>query len=318
MSSNYPSGFAGGVTIRGLPLLQTHPGEVFWVNNSSVLAKGGIGGSDGNKGSYREPFSTVTKALTACTASRGDIIAVMPGYVEDIAEAAGEVWNVAGVAIVGLGAGSLKPKFTFSETDSTLTITAANMSFVNLAFEAAVADNVTALDISSVDDLSFESCTFTEGAGIGTFNFTDVIDLADAIRNFSMEDCEFIGNDTNNDAMIVMVGVVGLRLVNCNFYNNVAQGTKVGLLLATDAVNDIDIRGCNFRHWIDAAVTINFDQADNSGVIRDCMFSSIDTQGYEIGGVNASGAHCYECFFSGDVDGWGLVGGGTALYVTGS
>ena len=314
--SNFPNGFANGVTIRGLPLLQTHPGEVFFVNNSSVLAKGGVGGSDGNDGSYRRPFATVTKALTACTANRGDIIAVMPGYVEDIASTAGEVWNVAGVAIVGLGAGSLKPKFTFSETDSTLTITAANMSFVNLAFEAAVADNVTALDISSVDDLSFESCTFTEGAAVGTYNFTDVVDIADAARNFSMENCEFIGNDANNDSMIVMVGVVGLRLVNCNFYQNLAQGTPAGLLLATDAVNNIDIRGCNFRSLVDAAICINFNQTDNSGVIRDSMFSTLDDADGETGPVDCTGAHCFECYFAGEVDSWGIVGGGAAVYNT--
>jgi len=314
MSSNFPNGFASGVTIRGLPLLQTHPGEVFYVNNSSVLAKGGVGGSDGNDGSYRRPFATVTKALTACTASRGDIIAVMPGYTEDIATAAGEVWNVAGVAIVGLGAGSLKPKFTFSHANATLTITAANMSFVNIAFEAAVADNVTALDISAVDNLSFESCTFSEGEAVGTFNFTDVIDLADTIRNFSMEDCTFIGNDTNNDSMIVMVGVVGLRLVNCNFYQNLAQAAVVGLLLATDAVKDCDIRGCNFFDLIDAAVIINFNQTDNMGIIRDCMFASIDVADAITLGVDATGINCFECYFAGEVDSWGIIGGGAAIY----
>jgi len=40
MSSNFPNGFKGGVTIRGIPLQLLNPGEVFWVNNSGVLAKG--------------------------------------------------------------------------------------------------------------------------------------------------------------------------------------------------------------------------------------------------------------------------------------
>jgi hypothetical protein len=41
--SNYPNGFTDGVTIRGLPVLLAHPGKVYWVNNSSVLAPSGIG-----------------------------------------------------------------------------------------------------------------------------------------------------------------------------------------------------------------------------------------------------------------------------------
>ncbi len=316
--SNFPNGFANGVTIRGLPLLQTHPGEVFFVNSSTVLAKGGVGGSDGNDGSYRRPYATVTKALTACTANRGDIIAVMPGYTESVTGAAGETWNVAGVAIVGLGAGSLKPKFTFTAATATLVISAANMSFVNIAFEAGIADVATGLDISSVDDLSFESCTFTEGAAVGTYNFVDVVDIADAARNFSMENCTFTGNDTNNDSFIVAVGVVGFRLVNCSFASNIAQAAVVGLLLATDAVNGIDIRGCNFRSNIDAAVCINFNQADNDGIIRDCMFSTIDTADFTTLGVDATGAHCFECYFSGDADGWGIVGGGGAIANSGA
>ena len=48
--SNYPNGFLNGVTIRGVPLQQTQPGEVFWVNSTTVVTKNGIGGSDGNNG----------------------------------------------------------------------------------------------------------------------------------------------------------------------------------------------------------------------------------------------------------------------------
>ena len=129
MASNFPNGFVGGVTIRGVPLLQTHPGEVFWVNNSSTaLAKGGVGGSDGNDGSYRRPFSTVDYAIGKCTAGRGDIIFVMPGYTETISAAAGWACDVAGIAIVGLGSGTNKPTLTFSATGSDINISAANVT----------------------------------------------------------------------------------------------------------------------------------------------------------------------------------------------
>ena len=314
--SNFPNGFAQGVTIRGLPLLQMHPGEVFYVNNSSVLAKGAVNGSNGNDGSYRRPFSTLTYALTKCTADRGDIIALMPGHTETVATAAaaGLTLNVAGVAVVGLGAGTKKPKITQTLADTTIVISADDMSFVNLAFEAGIADVATGLDISAVDGLSFDSCTFSEGATAGTYNYVNFIDIADTARDFSMENCTFIGNDANNDAMIVMVGVVGLRLYGNNFYQNVAQATVVAQLLATDAVVDADIRDCNFRNLKDAAVCINFDQTDNSGIIRDCMFSTIDDADAITGNIDATGINCFECYFAGEVDSWGIIGGGAAIY----
>ena len=96
--SNYPNGF-NQVTIRGLPLTQLHPGNVFWVNGSSVLPDKGIAGSNNNDGTYLRPFATIDYAIGRCTGSRGDIIAVMPGHTEDIAAAGGITLDVAGVAV---------------------------------------------------------------------------------------------------------------------------------------------------------------------------------------------------------------------------
>ena len=111
--SNFPNGFKNGVTIRGLALAVTHPGKIFWVNNSGVIAEGGIGGSDTNNGTYQKPFSTIDYAIGKCTASRGDIIMVMPGHSETITSDGGIACDVAGVAIIGLGSGSLRPKVVF-------------------------------------------------------------------------------------------------------------------------------------------------------------------------------------------------------------
>jgi hypothetical protein len=112
--TNFPKGFAGGLNLRGMPLVQTQPGAVFWVSNASTLLVGQKGGSDGNRGTYDAPFSTLAGALTACTAGRGDIIFVKPGHAETISSASILSLNVAGVAIVGLGSGSNRPTLTFT------------------------------------------------------------------------------------------------------------------------------------------------------------------------------------------------------------
>lgn len=167
--SNYPLGFLNGVTLRGVPVQQSHPGEVFWVNNSSVLAKGGVAGSDANPGTYQKPFSTIDKAIGACTASRGDIIMVMPGYTQTITLATEIVIDVAGIAIIGLGTGSLRPTITFGAAAANIPVTAANMSVSNIlhvANFADVASMYTATGTATPTDLAIEDCEFRDTSSI--------------------------------------------------------------------------------------------------------------------------------------------------------
>ncbi len=167
-ASNYPNGFTNGVTIRGLPVTVAHPGQVFFVNNSSVLAQGGVGGSNGNPGTYQKPFSTIEGALNNSNvkANRGDILMVMPGHAETITTAAILVMDKAGVAIIGLGAGSLRPTLTFAtNATANIPITAANMSIKNILFRANVADVVsvfTATSTNTPTDLAIEDCEFRD------------------------------------------------------------------------------------------------------------------------------------------------------------
>lgn len=170
--SHFRNGFANGVTIRGIPLQQCQPGQVFYVNNSSVLADGGIAGSNGNPGTYQKPFSTIDYAVGRCLASRGDIIFVMPGHAETIADATTLVLDVAGVAIVGLGAGSLRPRLTFTAATANIPITAANVSVTNIlhiANFADVASAYTATGTATPTDFILENNEFRDTSSILNF-----------------------------------------------------------------------------------------------------------------------------------------------------
>lgn len=179
MASNYPNGFTSGLTVRGMPLSVSHPGEMFWVNNSTVLAKGAVGGSDGNDGSYRRPWSTLEGALNngAVKASRGDVIMVMPGHAETISTAAILLLDKAGVAIIGLGAGSLRPTLTFAtNATANIPITAANMSIKNFLFvanKADVASVFTATGTNTPTDFAVEDCEFRDTSSV--LNFMTII-----------------------------------------------------------------------------------------------------------------------------------------------
>jgi len=162
--SNYPSGFQNGITIRGVPVTVAHPGQVYFVNNSSVVAPGGIGGSDGNPGTYQKPFSTIDYAIGRCTANRGDIVFVMPGHAETISAAAGIAMDVAGVAVIGLGVGSLRPTLNFTATASTVTMSAANCSLKNILCTGGV-DAVVSMIVVSAADCTIEGCELRDVTG---------------------------------------------------------------------------------------------------------------------------------------------------------
>lgn len=170
--SNYPNGFANGVIIRGVPILQTNPGKVFWVYNGTAVQVGQRGGSNNNKGTYDAPFSTIAGALLQCVANRGDIIFVKPGHAETISTAAILVLNVAGVAIVGLGNGSNRPTLTFTAAAANIRITAANVSISNILHVANFADVVsayTATGTATPTDFAIDNCEFRDTSSILNF-----------------------------------------------------------------------------------------------------------------------------------------------------
>jgi len=114
----------------------TNGGHVYWVKPSSAADYSLF---------YEEHFekydngqssvhNTIASAITAATASVGDVIYVCEGYTETITAAGGLALSKAGVAVVGLGVGNSRPVITISSTDNTGSITMAgnNSALVNV------------------------------------------------------------------------------------------------------------------------------------------------------------------------------------------
>jgi hypothetical protein len=191
--TNFPNGFKYGVNLRGIPLTQTHPGQVFWLGNSTVLSPGARGASNGNDGTFNGPFATLDYAVGRCVANRGDVIFIKPGHAETISTAAIAALDVAGVAVIGLGSGSNRPTFTFTAAAANIPITAANMSIQNLLFVANfanVASFFTATGTAAPTDFTVESCEFRDTSSI--LNALTVI-TGNATAN-SMDGLAFVKN----------------------------------------------------------------------------------------------------------------------------
>lgn len=186
--SHFKHGFLNGVTVRGLPLMQVHPGKVFWVGNATgALLEGAVVGSDGNRGDMLHPFATIQKAIGSTVANRGDIIVVGPGHVENLTASNVIALNKGGVALLGLGMGSLRPKLQFDHASALVTVSADNVTIMNMNFRASVTAVVNAISVSDgVDDVAILNNVFDVDAE-GTDEFNDAIQLNDASNRALIE-----------------------------------------------------------------------------------------------------------------------------------
>lgn len=143
-TSNYPGGFANGVSVRGMPLLSAYPGHVFWVHSGT--------GSNGSKGTFDRPFASIDYAVGRCAANRGDIIMVKAGHTETVSAAAGLALDVAGIAIVGMGTGSMRPTVNFTTAvGADMNVDAANITICNILFTGGIDALTGPIDINAAD-----------------------------------------------------------------------------------------------------------------------------------------------------------------------
>ena len=300
--TNFPYGFANGLSVRGMPLLQMQPGQVFFVNNSTVLNPQQRAGSDSNRGTFLDPFATLKYAVnTACTASRGDIVFVGPGHAETISDATTLTLANAGVAVIGLGNGSLRPTFTFSTAaTANIPITAANMSIQNCLFKANFADVAsffTATSTNTPTDFAVQNCEFRDTSSI--LNALTVI-TGNATAN-SMDGLYFCDNRISS-------------------LGTTAATTAIILASATDRVT---IKR-NYGNWavlndtaaILAAGTAQVTNLDFGGNVLQRPNTSSTGGSFVSGSGNAWTGHCYDNYMY-QVDAiagiWIATGHGTAL-----
>jgi uncharacterized protein YwbE len=141
-------------------------------------------------------FPTITTALAQCTASRGDVIYVAPGYTETVTSAAWLTVTVAGVSIIGLGTGTLRPTVTFStSTAASFDITAANVYIKNMIFTNAIDAQLAMVNVTATD-VTFLECDFnTNSATTGTV--AGILTAATATR-LKVDNCRFIWPAVNS------------------------------------------------------------------------------------------------------------------------
>lgn len=285
--TNFPQGFAYGLQSRGMPLLQMQPGNVFWVDNSVQLNQNAKAGSNNNRGTYLAPFATLQYAIDSCVQGRGDIIFVGAGHTEDIPNATTLIFNKAGVAIIGIGAGGLRPTFTFTTaTTANIPVRAASMSIQNCLFVnnfADIASNFTGIGASVTASIATTTMTVTVvgsgtlypgasvmGSGIltGTIILEQLTGTTGGVGTYRVSRSQTFASGT------ITTGQHDLAIDNCEFKDLSSVLNALTVYTASSTANGSD--GLSFtRNTISslgttaATTAIKFSSAQNRVTISD-------------------------------------------------
>jgi len=270
MSSNYPAGFSGGLTVRGVPVDIPHPGQVFWVNNSTTashLAPKGVGGSNNNPGTYQKPFQTIEYAIGKCSAGRGDVIYVMPNHSEAVSAANGIDFDVAGITVIGLGEGSTQAQVRFTAAAASITIDAADITWVNMRFTAAFADVAQAIDLNAGGD-GFRSINCLYDEEEANENYVIVFGVADGANDLRFHDNRYFGDDASNDSFFVGAGTCDkTEFIGNHFEHDTAQTSVIAILRSATAMTNCRLLNNTFvtAETVLAASCVVFTGTANTG-----------------------------------------------------
>jgi hypothetical protein len=252
--SNYPRGFSHGVALRGLPILNSYSGEVFWVDDS---------GSDGAKGTFERPFATLDYAIGKCAAGRGDLILAKQGHAETVTAAI--TLDVEGVSIVGLGVNGQLPAITGNGAIDAMTITADNCLIAGLQFPAPETDAQTA-DIN----IAAAGCSVIGTKHIGSqtgLNKVSFVTITVAGHDFLLE-----GIITDNVTVDVVTGIS----IEGACARGIIKDCLIGGSFSTAALADgatatlLKILNSVFKNTKAAAAVVSFSN-NSTGFMRDCF-----------------------------------------------
>lgn len=282
--SHYPNGFSNGVSVRGLPILNTYAGNVFWVDSGT--------GSNGNKGTFDRPFSTIDYAVGRCTANNGDIILAKPGHIETVSAAAGLALDVAGITIVFMGNDNDRARVNFTTVvGADMDVDAADITLVNPRFTAGIDALTGPIDVNAARFTMFNAL-YEDGTGIDT---TDAV-VADANADDMVIDgwTYRAGNEagTQKQSNIQVAAATRPVLKNIKITGDFATGPIENVTAWIDALlENVNIDNANTSPTVCVLL-----QATSTGSMRYCTFRVASGTTY----ITANNdMQLYECFGTG-------------------
>lgn len=266
--AQYPNGFSDGVTIRGLPVLNTYSGQVWWVDAA---------GAQIGDGKFNRPFADIDTAINH--ASAGDTILVKAGHTETITAAAGIDADVAGISIIGLGQGRRRPTISFTTADTAdIDIDAANITIQNMVFDLdGVASLAAPIDVNAAD-FTLQGCEFIQSDA--TNQCLNVVAGATAADRMKIIGNTFRSTTAGAVSAISLVGTADGTVIKDNYisgdWSTAAISNATGNVLTNVLIDGNYIRNDNAGDWAIELVSACTGVIQNNTVATDAIATAVD------------------------------------------
>ncbi|HUX15239.1 MAG TPA: hypothetical protein VMW52_02135 [Phycisphaerae bacterium] len=142
-------------------------GDIWWVGSEETAAEDGAGFGRNPDA----PFATLAYAIDLVAA--GDTMFLMPGHNEGLADAQIDI-AVAGLRIIGLGTGTLRPRIDFDHGNASINVGACNVEIRNIRLQPAITTVLIGIDVeAAMTDcklIDIELMDGEDGAGADEFS----------------------------------------------------------------------------------------------------------------------------------------------------
>lgn len=263
-------------------------GKVFFVGDSSTaeldrLKALFLGDPDGEL----HYFDDLEECLNsgAVVANSGAVILLAEGHSETVSTATSINLDIAGVTIVGLGNGSLRPTISFTTaTTATIPVSAANVTIKNVIFTASFADIVATFTLAAAANFVLEDCYINASAvDVNFLNVVDTSATTSAANGLAIRNCKWIEPDTATLSLVKLDGDNSDVEISGNFVQLGVNNNEAALMTVADGKSVFNLQMVDnivYRLNTDTAtggILFHTNQSDNSGVVAGNFAQHADT-----------------------------------------
>jgi hypothetical protein len=270
---------ANNAAIQPHKLLAPGVGEVFYVGTAGTASYNLYRG----KVDESKLFTSLDTAIGNCVANRGDVIYVLPGHAETTTTIAADV---AGISIIGLGVGRVRPTFTATTGASDLIdVTVANVLIQNVRLVGAASGCTGLIHLAAAADFSCIGCSLEHGAAP-----LSAVSCTGLNPRFTFKDCLFLGTAAGPDYGINMSGSVSqchnFTVDGCTFNYGTSVDLDIAGIFSAKLNTGVVIKDCRFISMTLTAIDFN---SSSTGIIDNVAVLSTNATVAELMDVGLCG-----------------------------
>lgn len=257
-------------------------------------------------------FTTIALASAACVANRGDVIFLAPGHTESISSATALTMSVAGITVIGLSTGSLRPVITLdTAATATINVTAANITFKNVIFVANFADIATCFTLTTAPEFQVLGCEFRDTASnlnflaivtttvsvnsdglvfnqnrvamLGTTAATTPIKVANTLSRITINDNFIVKAALSNTSCVLAHGalvVTNLEMSRNKVFSSLTDSSGGAILITTSSTTNTGMVSDNYIKALDVAAAILVTAGSIYGMTNNLYNGDADRSGF--------------------------------------